>query len=159
MIVPPFAPPSPGVHMSAELTLGSFAQGFVAKLIAEGQSGISPKAAEDRHGLNEVVKTLDKEIQSERANGAKDKEWFRSLVMLRNELRPSLTGAFDGFENALRNLQLSFTSCPNAFYEDIAFNVTRPFAESVVSELPDRQRNLIARAAEAFVQARKRARE
>lgn len=145
--------------MSGELTLGSFAEGFVAKLITDGQSAIRPQSPEDRFGLNEVVQTLEREIQSIRGKSDLDRDWYRALVMLRNELRPSMTGAFDGFENALRNLQLSFTSCPNAFYEEITFNVTRPFAEAVVSELPQPQRDLIARAAKAFVDARRQARE
>lgn len=145
-------------HMSSELTLGGFAEGFVAKLVAHGQTAIHPKAPEDRIGLKEVVQILEKEINALAASSGTDRAWYRALVTLRNELSPSMSGAYDGFESALRNLQLSFTSSPNPFYEEIAFNITKPFAEAVVSEFTPRQRELIARAAEAFIAARKQAR-
>jgi hypothetical protein len=98
---------------------------------------------------------LEKEIDALRSKGDIDKKWYRTLVSLRNQLRPSISGAFDGFESALRNLQLSFTSCPNPFYEEIAFTVTTPFAEAVVK---DRERHLVEAAAKAFINARKQAR-
>lgn len=145
--------------MSATLTLGDFAQGFVAKLVESGETAIHPKAPEDRAALRRVIDTLENELRSVRpSKSPEETEWYRMLVVLRNELKPSNSGAFDSFETALRNLQLSFTSCPNPFYEEIAFSVTKPYASAVISEFPERARQLIERAASAFVETRRSAR-
>jgi hypothetical protein len=145
--------------MNSPLTLGDFAQGFVARLVELGETAIRPKAHEDRFGLKRVIDALEAEIRMIKAQGSSiDPDWYRVLVALRNELKPSNSGAFDGFETALRNLQLSFTSCPNPFYEEIAFTVTKPYAKSVIDEYPDRERALIDCVAKAFVEARRSAR-
>lgn len=142
--------------MSATLTLGDFAQGFVAKLVEAGETAIHPKAPEDRIALRRVISTLEDELHTANSNRTDDgTKWYQMLVVLRNELKPSNSGAFDSFETALRNLQLSFTSCPNPFYEEIAFSVTKPYASAVLKEYPDRERELIERAARAFIETRR----
>jgi len=142
--------------MSAALTIGDFAQGFVAKLVEFGETAIHPKAPEDRIALRRVIDALEHELRNIHRDGSPEEaEWYRILVVLRNELKPSNSGAFDSFETALRNLQLSFTSCPNPFYEEIAFSVTKRYASAVFNEYPDRERHLIERAARAFVEARR----
>jgi hypothetical protein len=70
-----------------------------------------------------------------------------------NELRPSTTGGFEGFEAALRALQLTFSSCPNPFYEEITFPVPKRYAEATVGNLSSFDRNLINEAADAFAGA------
>src|SRR5258706_353039 len=114
--------------MSA-LTLGDFTQGFVAKLVDSGETAIHPKAPEDRIAILSVIEAIEDELKTvARGDSPSTDPWYRALVTLRNELKPSNSGAFDSFETALRNLQLSFTSCPNPFYEEIAFSVTKPYA-------------------------------
>src|SRR6266849_4417099 len=127
-------------NMDASLTLGDFAQGFVAKLVESGETAIHPKAPEDRYALRQVVDAVEGELRSAKRDGSREEaEWYRTLVLLRNELKPSNSGTFDSFETALRNLQLSFTSCPNPFYEEIAFSVSKTYAKAVIGEYLDRQ--------------------
>jgi hypothetical protein len=136
--------------------VGSFARGFVARLITSGISAIQPHAPEDRRGFQAVVDFLDNEIKRLRGAAANvDRGAYMQLVRMRNELKASNSGAFDAFETALRDLQLSLTSSPNAFYEEIEFNVSKPYAESLVGELPPFQRDLVSGAAEAFLRERR----
>lgn len=138
------------------LSLAQFVQGFVAELLRLGTSAVRPKSEPDREGFARVVEALNDEITRIRRapDSESDQEWYRSLVRLRNELQASNSGAFDGFETALRNQQLSFTNSPNPFYEEIAFSVSRPFAQAVLKELPARARHLAGRAAEEFLKGR-----
>lgn len=145
--------------METTFTLGDFTQGFIAKLVELGETAIHPRAHEERMALRRVVDTVENELRNiSSTKSPDDATWYKRLVLLRNELRPSNSGAFDSFETALRNLQLSLTSCPNPFYEEIAFSVTKPYAKALFNEYPDRERSLIERAAKAFVEARKEAR-
>lgn len=142
-----------------QLSVTQFVQGFVAQLIQLGAAAVRPKSDKDREGLARVVETFNQEIERlrrEPGSSTRD-EWYRSLVLLRNQLQASNTGAFDGFEAALRSLQLSFTNSPNPFYEEIAFSVSKPFAQAVLNELPDRARELAKRAAEQFLEGRSKA--
>ena len=101
-----------------------------------------------------VVQMLDQEIQQMRDQGDYDQIWYRDIVRLRNGLKPSNSGAFDNFETALRDLQLSLTSAPNAFYEDITFSVSKPYAHSIFCDMPKIQQELILKAVEAFLGSR-----
>jgi hypothetical protein len=134
-------------------SLAQFVQGFVAELLRQGTSAVRPKSEPDREGFARVVDVLNEEIARNRAT-ARDEVWYRSLVRLRNELQASQSGAFDGFETALRNQQLSFTSSPNPFYEEIVFSVSQPFAQAVLREFPAPARELVARAAKEFMKGR-----
>jgi hypothetical protein len=104
-----------------------------------------------------VVDFLDEEIRRQRERPDLDRSAYMELVRVRNELKASNSGAFDAFETALRDLQLSLTSSPNAFYEEIEFNVSRPYAESLMEELPPSERQIIAGAAEAFLREKRAA--
>jgi len=142
-----------------DLSLARFMKGFVAALLTKGAASIRPKADEDRDALRRVVDLLENEIQSSRSTpqtSAANKRWLRALVRIRNELQPSPVGAFDGFEAALRNLQLSVTNCPNPFYEEIAFSASRPFAEATLKdEFEVRERQLLEHLADGFLNCRR----
>lgn len=113
----------------------TFMKAFVAALIARGQNAVRPRALPDRRGFQEVVDLLDKEAERIEASG-EDHEALRAIVAVANQLRPSNTGAYDGFETELRALQLTFTRCPNLFYKEITFTVPEPYARSVIAALP-----------------------
>jgi hypothetical protein len=138
-----------------KLTIASFTKAFVARLIELGETAIYPKSDADRRGFAVVIEALNNEIDRLRSsNEDEDRILYRSLVVLRNQLQASSTGAYDAFETALRNLQLSFTNSPNPFYDEIAFTISRPFAKTIFSEVPSRQQKLVADLAEKFRQAR-----
>src|SRR5690349_6496757 len=140
---------------SEKLTIASFMKAFVARLIELGETAIYPKSDADRRGFSVVIESLNNEIDRlKNSNEAEDKALYRSLVVLRNQLQASSTGAYDAFETALRNLQLSFTNSPNPFYDEIAFTISRPFAKSIFMEMPGKQQKLIAELADRFRQAR-----
>lgn len=140
------------INKEPNLSLMSFMKGFVSALLLQGVSSIRPKADEDRDGLATVVELLQEEIEKAR-NG--DRSRFRALVALRNELQPSSVGSFDGFETALRNLQLSLTNCPNPFYEEIAFTASPSFADATLrDEFGEQERVLLQRLSTAFLDRR-----
>jgi hypothetical protein len=125
----------------------SFIRGLVAYLVKEGVTSIRPHSPEDRKRFLALVDRLKELVaKASRENlGA-----FRSLVRLRNELLPSNTGALDGIETALRNMQLSLTSAPNPFYDEIAFDITPTHAKSLFSQLEPADRDLIEQVGRAY---------
>lgn len=136
------------------LEVGSFARGFVAKLIASGVSSIRPNAPADRRGFQAIIDMLNEDIASLRRTEAADRSVYIALVRLRNSLQASNTGSFDAFETALRNLQLSLTSSPNPFYDEIAFDVSRPYAQAIFNELSPDQQRIVDKAVNAFIEER-----
>ena len=135
------------------LDVETFVRGFVAGLIDADATAIRPGRSEHRHGFKQVLDILDQEVERSQTSKRDDQGWYKQVVRLRNGLRPSNSGTFDNFEMALRDLQLSLTNCPNPFYEEIAFSVSKPYAQSIFNDMPDPQRNLVARAVEAFLGA------
>jgi hypothetical protein len=128
-----------------------FVKAFVAGLVLRNRLSVRPSGTDDRRGFAKVVRVLDGKIDEleKRGENAKD---IRQLVRIANDLRPSNTGGYEGFETALRGLQLTFANCPNPFYEEISFAVPKPYATSTVQKLSPLQRDLIKEVAEAFLQ-------
>ena len=122
------------------IDLERFARGFVAALVEGNRPSIQPKRPEHVHGFYKIREILDAEVAQ--AQQGSDREWLQQVVRLRNRLSPGPTGSFDQFETALRDLQLSFTESPNVYYEDIEFTISKPFAQSTLSNLEARERSL-----------------
>ena len=126
-----------------------FTRGFAARLFQLNTKVIQPRNHQNRVGFRRVVDVLEAEVAELRSQDPRP-SLYRDLVRLRNELRPSNIGAFDNFEAALRDLQLSVTDSPNPFYEEIVLTSSRPNAEATLAELPEQQRRLVDKAAQAF---------
>lgn len=138
-----------------EMNVELFMKGFVATLIDSGLGSIQPHSIRDRTGFQKVIEFLGSEIKQIKARDETDKPWYRQLVRVRNRLLPSNSGAFDSFEKELSDLQYSFTGVPNAFYQDIEFMVSRPFALSFLEDdLTQPMRLLVEKAAREFISAR-----
>jgi hypothetical protein len=142
-------------HPGTQVDLHSFTKALVAGLIGLNVDAVYPHDIRDRRGFAGVVRVLDLEVKRLRKKGASQDIVF-SLSKIANELRPGNTGSYGGFEAALRSLQLTFTSSPNPFYDDIAFPVSKMQARSFTETIPDFQKKLALAAAKAFVAARKR---
>lgn len=139
----------------ASIDLHSFTKGLVAGLIQRDVKAVYPHDKRDRRAFEKVVRLLDKEIERLRKAGTPASALL-ALARVANELRPSNTGTFEGFEAALRSLQLTFTSSPNPFYDDIAFPVSKTQALSFIDKMPPLQKHLALSAAKAFVAERRR---
>lgn len=129
-----------------------FMKAFVAGLVLRNRSSVRPSSPSDRRGFAEVIRILEQRID-ELEKGGEDRRAIREFVRIANDLRASNTGGYEGFESALRGLQLTFASCPNPFYEEISFSVPKPYAESTVNSLPNVQHKLVNDVAQAFVEA------
>src|SRR5690242_14556937 len=92
----------------------AFMKAFVAGLVLRNRLTIKPQNPNDRRGFGKIVRLLDKKISELDESGA-DNNLLRQLVRIANNLRASNTGGYEGFETALRGLQLTFASCPNPF--------------------------------------------
>ncbi len=136
---------------STAFDLRTFTKAFVAGLVMKDMYEVRPDDIHTRRGFGSVVRVLDEARASLEASGA-DRNLVRMVGRLANELRPSNTGAFDGFEAALRQIQLTFTSSPNPEYDDIVFSVSRTYAEAAVAELPSDQQQIINDAVNKFVE-------
>ena len=132
------------------LDVRSFTKAFVAGLVTHDMFEVRPGDLETRRGFAGVVRVLDEQKRALQERGG-PKELVRSLARVANELRPSNTGAFDGFEAALRQAQLTFTTSPNPDYDDIVFSVPKAYAEATVGELPSEQKEIVNRAVDVFV--------
>ncbi|MGI0025608.1 MAG: hypothetical protein ACREA4_10760 [Nitrososphaera sp.] len=142
-------------RQAMEMNVELFMKGFVATLITSGLGSIQPHSNRDRTGFQKVIEFLNGEIEEIKARDETGTPWYRQLVRVRNRLLPSNSGAFDSFEKELSDLQLSFTGVPNAFYEDIEFKVSRPFASSFLEDdLNQPMRLLVEKAADEFINAR-----
>lgn len=139
----------PGVEA---FTLMHFTKAFIAELVARDAVSVRPHHPVDRQGFSNVIRTLD-EISDDLETRHRD-DLAMILLAITNELRPSNTGAFEGFEAALRAQQLTFARCPNPFYEEIEFPVPKNHAASIVSRLPPFVRDVVQKAAASFLDAK-----
>jgi recombinational DNA repair ATPase RecF len=124
-----------------------FLRGLVAYLVQQGVTSIRPRSPEDRKRFLALLNELNEAVAKASRENLRA---YRSLVRLRNELLPSNTGALDGIETALRNMQLSLTSAPNPFYDEIAFDIPPAHAESVFGQLEQADRELISQVGRAY---------
>lgn len=131
--------------------LRTFTKAFVACLVMRDLYEVRPDDAHTRRGFERVVRVLDDAKSALKASGA-DSDLVRQVGRLANELRQSNTGAFDGFETALRQVQLTFTSSPNPDYDDIVFSVSKAYAEAAVAELPSDQQQIVKKAVSVFIE-------
>jgi hypothetical protein len=139
-----------------DIDLHSFAKAWVAGLVSQSVDAIRPHDPRDRQGFAGVLEMLDKKVASLVEQGA-PADAILPLLQVANELRPSNTGSYEGFEAALRALQLTFTSSPNPWYDDIEFPVSQIQANSFMKQIPSAQRQLALEAAMAFITASGRA--
>jgi hypothetical protein len=141
--------PMDQVRALKSIDLHSFTKSWVAGLVTNHVDRIRPHDPFMREAFKAVLEALDRRV--DRLSEQKvPSEAILPLLQVANELRPSNTGAFEGFETALRSLQLTFTSSPNPWYDNIEFPVSQIQAESFLSSIPDVQREIALEAASAF---------
>jgi hypothetical protein len=136
--------------MKSAFEFDEFTRAFVAALVQAERSSIQPKNPVQRRAFYRVWKVIGKQVDDAR-NSPKKRDWLRTVVRIRNRMSPGQSGAFDQFETALRDLQLSLTESPNPSYEDISFTLSKPFANSVLNELAPKERALVRKAADVFL--------
>ena len=134
--------------------LQSFTKALVANLVQLNVEAVYPHNPKDRQGFANVVRILDSEVKKLLKEKASS-DAVLAVAKIANELRASNTGSYEGFEAALRSLQLTFTASPNPFYDDIAFPISKSQAQSFAKTITDFQRDLATTAAKAFVAARR----
>ncbi len=138
----------------SSLAADTFMKAFVASLVTKDVEFVRPHSPEDRSGFGKVVKLLDS-FAEQMSEGEVAPERVWPILSIANGLREGNTGSYDGFEAALRSLQLTFTASPNPFYDDIHFPVSKTQAQSFIAHLPGSQRSLAFDAADAFISARR----
>jgi hypothetical protein len=131
----------------------SFTKALVAGLVQLNVDAVSPHNTRDRRGFEKIVRVLDRTVQRLRKERVPSKTLL-AVARLANELRASDVGTYEGFEAALRSLQLTFTSSPNPFYDDIDFPVSKTQAKSYIDNIPTFQKDLALSAAKTFVAER-----
>lgn len=138
----------------ANVDVQSFTKAFVAELVKLNVEAVHPHDVNDRRAFAKVVQILDLQVKGLLKKRAQQ-HTVLAVVKIANELRPGNTGTFEGFEAALRSLQLTFTASPNPFYDDITFPVSKTQARSFSESISPFHRELAHLAAKAFVAARK----
>jgi hypothetical protein len=146
---------SPNIRALKDIDLHSFTKAWVAELVDRHVDGVRPHDPVDRKAFAAVLKSLDHRIE-ELSKQNVPSEAILPLLQVANELRPSNTGSYEGFETALRALQLTFTSSPNPWYDSIAFPVSQVQARSFLSLIPHVLRDIASDAANAFIASRER---
>jgi hypothetical protein len=143
----------PDIADLRNIDLHSFTKAWVAELVDKHVESVKPHDPADRRAFAAVLAALDDRIE-ELAKQKLPSEAILPLLQVANELRPSNTGSFEGFETALRALQLTFTSSPNPWYDSIAFPVSQVQARSFLSLTPAILRDIASDAARAFIASR-----
>jgi len=138
-----------------DIDLHSFTKAWVAELVDKNVDGVRPHDPIDRRAFAAVLASLDHHIE-ELTKESVPSEEILPLLQVANELRPSNTGSYEGFETALRALQLTFTSSPNPWYDSIAFPVSQVQARSFLNLVPAVLRDIASDAAKAFIASRER---
>lgn len=138
------------MKMANTLTPNSFFKAWVSELVVEGELVICPDHPETRKALNEVRRLLERLVEKCETEGDLDREYM--FLDLRNQFLPGSTGSFDGVERALRNLQTSLVMSPNPDYEEMVFEVSKPFAKSIIAALSAEERDLVKQAAAAYIE-------
>jgi hypothetical protein len=144
-----------GVGSLKDIDLHSFTKAWVAELVEKNVDGVRPHDPVDRRAFAAVLQSLDNHID-ELSKKDVPTEDILPLLQVANELRPSNTGSYEGFETALRALQLTFTSSPNPWYDSIAFPVSQVQARSFLNLVPAVLREIASDAAKAFITSRER---
>lgn len=132
--------------------LEDFTRGFVAELVVAERTSIQPKNPAQRRAFHHVWKLISHRVTQVKDSG-KERDWLKKIVRIRNRMSPGQSGAFDQFETALRDLQLSITESPNPSYEDISFTVSKPFAQSMLEQMGAEERALVSEAARIFLKS------
>lgn len=127
-----------------------FLRAFISELVLRDHTTICPKLEDDRAGFHRVLSAINQSIEKAKTDLI-DREYRSALVKIRNSLAMSNNGSFDNFEAALRDMQLALTSCPNHEYDEIKFEISKPFAESELQQLSASERALVKQTAEAFL--------
>lgn len=135
--------------------LHTFTKALVAALVTQDIEVVRPHDPKDRRGFAAVLDTLDMWVEKLIAQSVPSQNVL-PLLEVANELRPSNTGGYEGFESALRSLQLTFTASPNPWYDDIAFRVSRVQALGFLEHVPEMERSIAQEAAKAFIASRSR---
>lgn len=136
-----------------------FWKAFIAELVLKGEHEIQPKSLNDRRGFMKLMYLLDAEAARLKEVQVDKRSWYRDVVLLRNHVKPSSSGSFEKVELELRDLQHSSLMLPNPDYEDMTFQVSPPYARSILDTLNAEARELVARAAEAFLDVRYQSRD
>lgn len=145
----------PDLGALKEIDLHSFTKAWVAELVDKHIESVRPHDPTDRKAFAAVLQSLDHRIE-ELSKQQLPSDAILPLLQVANELRPSNTGSYEGFETALRALQLTFTSSPNPWYDSIAFPVSQVQARSFLSLIPVVLRDIASDAANAFIASRER---
>jgi hypothetical protein len=143
----------PDIAALKDIDLHSFTKAWVAELVDKRVDSVKPHDPVDRKAFAAVLATLDDRIER-LAKEQLPSEAILPLLQVANELRPSNTGSYEGFETALRALQLTFTSSPNPWYDSIAFPVSQVQARSFLNLIPAVLRDIASDAAKAFIASR-----
>lgn len=139
--------------MTLALTPNDFFKAWVSGLVLGGERVIEPDRPVTRRALDAVRTYLEREVEHSEQAGDFDLEYY--LLDLRNQFLPSNSGAFDGVERALRNLQTSVVMSPNPDYEEMVLEVPPTFARGIVESLPQEDRKLVEMAVMAYLTVKK----
>jgi hypothetical protein len=150
--VKPHTATSGKVNDAQPMDVRVFTKAFIAALVDRGLVEIRPHEETTRRGFAAVINSLDTQADT-LFEQRSDVDVGRQIMRVSNALRASNTGAFDGFESALRQVQLTFTSSPNPDYDEIAFSVPRVYARAVIAGLAPVHRAVIETVVRNFIAA------
>lgn len=136
-----------------KLTPSGFFKAWISALVVLGERAIATDHPATRHGLKAVRNLLEQQIRESEGSGDLKNEY--AFLDLRNQFLPSNTGSYDGVERALRNLQTSLVMSPNPEYEEMVLEIPLSFAQSIVEDLPEKERLLVQKAASAYLDDKK----
>lgn len=143
------------IHEKTIMSPSQFFGGVISALVKQGESAIQPKHPSDLRGFQAMLNVLEKRLEDVEASGTRERKHLLQLLEIRNQLMPSNSGAFDRWGKILRDLQTSAIMSPNPDYDDLVFEFSPTFAESLLDELAEDDQKLVLEVASEFVRAKK----
>ena len=135
---------------NAVLPIQRFVEGFVARLVENGWSSISPKDPETGRALSSVVETIDEWVEEFNRQNV---EWERVApwVQLANGLRPSSLGRIENWEHQLRLAQDFLVRVSDPDYYTVDLSISTATAQHELNQFSAPQLDAIDIATATFL--------
>lgn len=142
------------IKLSTKLTTNTFTKAFIAQLVLSDFKSLCIDDWSSLQGFRSAVEFLDCCVERLNCSSTSDQyPLFCFLVHIANELRPSSTGAFDGFKHALVCQQLTFCnlSVDDRNHRTLGFDISKSYAREEIVRLTKPVQLIIEQFTQAFV--------
>jgi len=138
------------VLASPRLPISRFSKLLISALCLNHIKKIDMSAAPDIAKISKLKEYVDSTVEELREKELRD-EFYFDLVSIRNLLSPSPSGAYDRFEQMLRDEQIWITNSQNPTLDRIQLDISPKVASHLIDGSEDKIQEFIFGAAKNFL--------